>query len=291
MFVDVGGQRLFFDTVVSKLSPDRDRMREKPTFIVLHGGPGFDHAGLRPEFDGFADIAQVIYLDHRGNGRSVPSDPSTWTLAQWGDDIVAFCAALGISRPIVLGQSFGGMVAQAYAIRHPDHAAGIILSSTAARMDFDHSLEWFRQKGGAHAHAIASRFWNVGDDAAFAEYIKVCMPLYNTTRPADGQGSRSRSIMRPDVFRHFSLPGCEIRRMDFRRQLVDVRSPVMVLAGEADPITPPHLSEEIMNALTPGTGRHFVFAGCGHGPFRDNPQGVFAEIRRFIMDVMPSTDA
>jgi proline iminopeptidase len=93
------------------------------------------------------------------------------------------------------------------------------------------------------------------------------------------------------VFRHFSLPGCEIRRMDFRRQLVDVRSPVMVLAGEADPITPPHLSEEIVNALAPGTGRHFLFAGCGHGPFRDNPQGVFAEIRRFIMDVMPSTDA
>ena len=79
--------------------------------------------------------------------------------------------------------------------------------------------------------------------------------------------------------------------MDFRRQLGDVRSPVLVIAGVADPITPPHLSEEIMNALAPGRGRHVVFAGCGHGPFRDNPQGVFAEIRQFIMDVMPSTDA
>lgn len=282
MFVDVGGQRLFFDTVGSKLSPDPDRMREKPTFIVLHGGPGFDHAGLRPDFDGFADIAQVVYLDHRGNGRSVPSDPSTWTLAQWGDDIVAFCAALGISRPIVLGQSFGGMVAQAYATRHPDHAAGIILSSTAARMDFDYSLAWFRRKGGADAHAIASRFWNIGDDAAFAEYIKVCMPLYNTKQPADGQGSRSRSIMRPEVFRHFSLPGCEIRRMDFRPDLGRIRCPVLVIAGESDPITPPHLSEEIRLALSPGQGQLVCFNGCGHGAFRDDPHSVFREIRRFI---------
>lgn len=290
MFVDVGGQRLFFDTVGSKLAPDPDRMREKPTFIVLHGGPGFDHAGLRPDFDVFSDIAQVVYLDHRGNGRSVPSDQATWTLAQWGDDIVAFCAALGIARPIVLGQSFGGMVAQAYATRHPDHAAGLILSSTAARMDFDYSLQWFRDKGGDEAHAVASRFWNVGDDEAFATYLKVCMPLYNTTQPTGGQAARARAIMRPEVFRHFSLPGQEIRRMDFRPHLKRIGCPVLVMSGDADPITPLHLSHEIVNALRPGSGRLACFERCGHGPFRDNPQGVFSEIRQFIAEIAATTN-
>ena len=285
MHIDVGGHLLFFDTVGAQLAPGDDSMREKPTFIVLHGGPGFDHTGLRPYFDGFADIAQVVYLDHRGNGRSVPSDPSTWTLAQWGDDIVSFCAALGIRRPIVLGQSFGGMVAQAYATRHPQHAAGIILSSTAARMDFDYSLAWFRDKGGAAAHAIASRFWNVGDDSAFADYMKVCMPLYNTTLPADGQMARARAILRPEVFRHFSLPGREIRRMDFRPDLGRISNPVLVLAGAQDPITPQHLSSEIMNALRPGLGQLHVFPACGHGPFRDNPEAVGAVIRAFIMEI------
>lgn len=285
MHIDVGGQLLFFDTVGAKLAPGADKMQERPTFIVLHGGPGFDHTGLRPHFDGFADIAQVVYLDHRGNGRSVPSDPSTWTLAQWGDDIVAFCAALGITRPIVLGQSFGGMVAQSYVTRHPQHAAGIILSSTAARMDFEYSLAWFHDKGGAEAHAIASRFWNVGDDNAFADYLKACMPLYNTTLPADGQAARARAVLRPEVFRHFSLPDREIRRMDFRPELGRVSCPVLVLAGTDDPITPPHLSAEIMNALRPGLGQLHVFPACGHGPFRDNPQGVAAVIRSFIMGV------
>src|SRR5262245_30678119 len=51
------------------------------------------------------DCAQVIYLDHRGNGRSDAGPKEAWTLAQWGDDVRAFCDALGIEHPIVLGAS------------------------------------------------------------------------------------------------------------------------------------------------------------------------------------------
>ena len=134
MHIKVNGARLFFDVVGPKLQPDGDRMAERPTLIVLHGGPGFDHAGLRPYFDRFADTHQVIYLDHRGNGRS-DGEPEGWTLAQWGDDIHAFCQALGIERPAVLGLSFGGMVTMSYAARHPEAPSRLILSSTAARMD------------------------------------------------------------------------------------------------------------------------------------------------------------
>jgi proline iminopeptidase len=158
MFVSLGGQRIFFDVVGAILAPDGPVMRERPTLIVMHGGPGFDHSGLRGAFDTFADIAQVLYIDHRGNGRSVPSDPATWTLAQWGDDVRALCEALGIEKPIVFGQSFGGMVAQAYATRHPGHARALILSSTAARMDLPASLDLFEAKGGREARAIAERF-------------------------------------------------------------------------------------------------------------------------------------
>ena len=282
MFVRVNGQRLFFDTVGSQLEADGGHMRERPCLLVLHGGPGFDHSGLRSYFDRFADIVQVVYLDHRGNGRSVPSNPDSWTLAQWGDDVAGFCDALGVSRPIVLGQSFGGMVAQSYAIRHPGHAAALILSSTAARMDLDSSIAWFEDNGGPDIRDIARRFWTNGDDAAFLDYLRVCMPLYNTTSSADGQDTRARAIMRPDVFRHFSLPGREIRSMDFRPDLRRIGCPVLVIAGEADPITPPRLSQEIAESLQPGIGRLVTFSGCGHGPFRDDPQGVDVVIRHFV---------
>src|SRR5215469_9856729 len=136
MFVEVEGARIFFDTVGSKLKVDGERMIERPSLIVMHGGPGFDHSTLRPYFDRFADTHQVVYIDHRGNGRST-GEPSTWDLAQWGDDVRAFCDALGIGKPIVYGNSFGGMVAMAYASRHPDHPAKMIFSSTAAKLRLD----------------------------------------------------------------------------------------------------------------------------------------------------------
>src|SRR5262249_25565699 len=104
MFVQVNGARLFFDTVGSKFVVDGERMIEQPSLIVMHGGPGFDHSTLRPYFDRFADTHQVIYIDHRGNGRS-GGDKATWTLAQWGDDVKALCDALGIQKPVVYGNS------------------------------------------------------------------------------------------------------------------------------------------------------------------------------------------
>jgi proline-specific peptidase len=284
MYITVNGQKLFFDVVGSKLAAEGPRMREKPTLLVLHGGPGFDHSGLRGDFDGFADIAQVVYLDHRGNGRSVPSDTVSWTLAQWGDDIAAFCGALGIERPIVLGQSFGGMVAQSYATRHPDHPRAIVLSSTAARMDLATSLRILADRGGVEAGAIAERFWNSGTDADFADYMRVCMPLYNRGLRPDDADARQRAVMRIEVYRHFSLPDGEIRRMDFRDSLRKIACPVLVLAGEDDPITPPHLTREIAASL-PRAGLR-IFDKCGHGAFRDDPARVMPVIRAFIQQNM-----
>src|SRR6516225_6963348 len=121
MFVDVDGARLFFDVEGAGLVPDGSRMRAKPTLILLHGGPGFDHSSYKPAFSALADAAQIVYLDHRGNGRSDRGPLEKWNLAQWGDDLRAFCDALGVEKPVVLGHSFGGMVAMSYAIRHPDH--------------------------------------------------------------------------------------------------------------------------------------------------------------------------
>src|SRR5258708_2812733 len=109
MHVEVNGVRLFFDVEGAALVPDGPTLREKPTLLLLHGGPGFHHSRCKPAFSALADIAQVVYLDHRGNGRSDDGPRERWTLAQWGDDVRSFCDALGIGKPIVYGASFGGM--------------------------------------------------------------------------------------------------------------------------------------------------------------------------------------
>ena len=132
MWVSVNGVRLFFDVEGASLVPDGPSMRQKPTIVLLHGGPGLDHSIYKPSFSSLADIAQVIFLDHRGNGRSEPGPQAAWTLAQWGDDVRTFCDLLGIAQPIIYGASFGDTVALAYATRHPTHPAKLILVSTEA---------------------------------------------------------------------------------------------------------------------------------------------------------------
>src|SRR5580700_6110003 len=158
MHIEINGARLFFDVVGSQLAVDGPRMVERPTLLVLHGGPGFDHAAMRPYFDRFADTHQVIYLDHRGNGRS-GGEPGGWTLAQWGDDIAGFCAALGIAKPVVYGLSFGGMVAMSYASRHPEAPSKLVFSSTAARMNLAATYAAMARLGGSDAARIAEEFW------------------------------------------------------------------------------------------------------------------------------------
>src|SRR4051794_20245759 len=182
MRVDIGGgTRLFFDSVGASLDPGADELRDKPVLLLLHGGPGSDHSVYRPWFDRFADTHHVVYLDHRGQGRSDERrDPTGWDLDTWADDIVRFCDAVDLHDPIVLGQSFGGFVAMHYAGRHPDHPGGLVLSSTSARHHVDAMLAMFERLGGAHARDVAARFWS-GDATGeeMLRYDEVCTPLYN----------------------------------------------------------------------------------------------------------------
>lgn len=278
MHILVNGARLFIDVVGSSLVPDGPTMHERPSLFVLHGGPGFDHAGFRPYFDRFADVVQVIYVDHRGNGRS-GGTPDTWTLAQWGDDVKGLADALGITKPIVYGNSFGGMVAMSYAARHPDHPAKLILSSTAARMRWDETFAIFEAKGGPEALAAARAFWAELTDQTEADYQRLCMPLYTVDRSKMAEGHQ-RSIRRLDVARHFSQG--EMRGMDLRPGLAAIQCPVLVLAGAEDPITPPACSHEIMAELPPGHGRLEVFETAGHGVHRDEPERAEAILRAFL---------
>jgi proline iminopeptidase len=279
MQIDVGGARLFCDTVGSKLAIDGERMVERPVLIVMHGGPGFDHSTLRPFFDRFADSHQVLFFDHRGNGRSTGA-PESWTLAQWGRDLKALCDALGIEDPHVYGNSFGGMVAMSYAAQFPGHPAKLILSSTAARLKLDETYRLMEERGGKDARAIAERFWLAPDAQAMADYMRVCMPLYNPKPLPDQVAARKRALVRSEVSSHFIMG--EMRRLDLLDGVAKIQCPTLILAGGYDPITPVACSEEIAGALAPGLGELHVFPEAGHGVHRDEPERAEEIMRGFL---------
>jgi proline iminopeptidase len=277
------GVRLFVDIEGFGLVPDGPTLREKPTLLLLHGGPGFDHSGFKPAFTQLADIAQIVTYDHRGHGRSDERPIDEWALDTWADDVVRLCDALGIERPIVLGQSFGGFVAQRYLARHPGHPAKVILSSTSAAFNLERKLPVFERLGGRPARELAEAFWRAPDEANTEAYLRDVHGLYNT-RPAPNSDAKQRTRFRLDILRHFIVH--EMHGMNLLPGLAQARCPVLVMAGAQDPVCPPADSEDIaaaLQAVQPGLAELQVYPNSGHGAWRDEPEAAFAALRRFIL--------
>jgi len=269
-FVDVDGVSLI---------PDGPQMKQRPTLILLHGGPGMDHSSLKLELGELTDVAQLIYIDHRANGRSELGPKQSWNLAQWGDDVRAVCDILGVTSPIVMGQSFGGMVAQSHATRHPDHPAALIFSSTSATATLSRNLAMFEQLGGARAREVAARFYDNAGPETLPEFLAECMTLYNT-RFSDPDGMK-RSLLHMDVLFHFFAK--EYLEFDFLAELEKICCPTLVLGGERDPTTPIEDQQDIAAHLRPELVEFHRFADCGHGAYRDCPDTAIPIIRDFIV--------
>jgi proline iminopeptidase len=286
MHVSVNGVRLFFDVEGAKFAPDGPIMRERPTLLMLHGGPGADHSIYRPAYSALSDLAQIIYLDHRGNGRSDDGPRESWNLAQWGDDVRAFCDALGIADPIVLGASFGGMIALSYATRHPAHPAKLVLISTEAAGGsyVERRVELFERFGGPEAGALARRRFlelrGHPDQASLDAWRRLGMPHY-TRIPRDPDAAR-RMISRPEVLSWFSRPGGESSSFNMLADLHRIRCPTLVLGGEDDPIHPIESQADIAAALPAHLVQFERFEDCRHAVVPDAPERAMAVMRDFI---------
>lgn len=280
MKVSVNGVQLYFDVEGAGLVPDGDAMRSKPTLILLHGGPGADHSLYKPRFSELSDLVQILYLDHRGNGRSEDGPVESWNLAQWADDLRGLCLTLGIEKPIILGTSFGGFVAQAFATQYPDALSKLILISTAAKFDFQRVFEAFGQIGGPDARVAAENYWLNPTTQTRNAYAETCLQHY-TVQPFDPIWL-SRAIRKDDVAIHFNGPHNEQGRMDFRGGLANVTCPTLVMAGERDPITPIAFSEDIHAHLTRCDARFERFEQSGHGIVGDEPARAMQILRKFV---------
>ena len=273
------GVRLFVDVEGAGLVTEGPAMRARPTLVLLHGGPGYDHSGFKPAFSRLADVAQIVYYDHRGHGRSDRRPPGEWTLDNYADDVVRLCDALGVHRPIVLGQSFGGFVAQRYIARHPAHASKVILSSTSPHLGLARKLAMFERLGGAQARDVAERFWTAPSAATWAAYNVVCKPYYNTVQRANDDANQ-RIVFNEEIL--FASAGGEQQTMNLLPGLARAQCPVLVMAGALDPVCPLEDSRDIAAALPASQMKWAVFERSGHGAWRDEPDAAFAQLREFI---------
>lgn len=275
--VEVHGKRLWFDVDGHGLDAVGGEMRPRPTVVLLHGGPGgFDHSYFKPDFSRLTDVAQVVYLDLPGHGRSDWGAAEDWSFDMAGDAVRAFCDVIGLDDPIVLGHSFGGQVAIAYASRHPDHPAGLLLQSTMAHFDLDRVVDGFRESAGAEIADIVRRSY-LGDGTVAAEEWDRCWRLFGGWVPGALEKAR---IPRNDELN--VVGGRLMLEIDLRPALSDVGCPTLISVGNLDPITPVWASEEMASALPDGLATLEVLESAGHFPWRDAPQPYWASVERFV---------
>lgn len=283
MRVSLGDVRLWFDVSGPAVIPDGAGVIERPTLVAVHGGPGADHVNLKDALAPLTEHVQILFYDQRGHGRSDHSSPEFWNQRTWATDLRRLCDALGLHRPVVLGSSFGGRVALTYAGLFPGHARGVILANTTGgRADDQLSIEIFRRLGGAEAAAAAERDFAEGSAESRAEFRRRCGPLYTSRpwSPEELRQQRARSIQTPDVNLHFFRD--EAPRFSPWSLLHRVTSPVLILAGEDDPVCPFPVVAELARRLPADTTSLVRLPGARHAIFRDRPDLAFPAIDEFI---------
>jgi pimeloyl-ACP methyl ester carboxylesterase len=287
MKIQVGDKRLFFDVEGPEYVLEDSRLTRLPTLILLHGAPGnSDHSVFKPAFSALKKVCRIIYLDISGAGRSDDPPDDFFSLERWADDIVEFCQLLDIEKPIVLGVSGGGFIAMVYGIRHPQHAGGLILASTQAKLNVERSIAEFKRLGGEEAQAAAREFLTVRVDAESSRVFgEKCMSLYNTTP----QPPRDTVIFRPKLAMAFHSLDGTWHTMDIREDLGRITAPTLVLTGDQDPVTPLQDSIDIVERLAPEVVQFEVVKDTGHGPWRDKPEETFAIIEQFVQSTAGRT--
>lgn len=236
-FVDTGSALIYYKTIG----------RGRP-LVVLHGGPGSTHGYFLPYVLPLARNRQLVLIDQRGSGQSQRlDDHGQYNLEAMSDDVEAVRVALGLGQIDLLGHSFGGILAQAVAIRYPGSIRRLVLASTgssAARInaDFKTIKDSLDKDLRARIDALEARGIIGPDGAHLPEYRQLAdqaeAPYNYYVRPP--AWSESGESLGWDVLNQmwgaksdFHIDG-NLAGFDFTQELRKMKVPALVIYGDHD---------------------------------------------------------
>lgn len=278
----IRGAEIYFDVDGAGLVPDGDKMVERPTLFLLHGGPGGDHSSFKASSAALRDVAQLIYVDHRGCGRSSLGDPAEYTLDNNIADLDALRDHLGLERISVLGSSYGGMVALGYALRYPERLANLVLVCTAPSFRFiEDARRHVEQHGTPEQIRVCQRLWSgtFEDLDQLREFYELMGPMYSTTfMPSEFESGWKRG--RRSVVALNRGFGDFLRTFDYTDRLHEIRCPTLVLAAAHDWICASQHSQIIAERIPRAHLK--IFANSGHMLSSDENAAYLQAVRGFL---------
>ena len=258
--------------------------------VVLHGGPGMDQSYLLPQMLELAKDHDVIFYDQRGSGRSAiqPLDPDQINMKRFVKDLEAVRKYFGFQKMILLGHSWGGILAAEYAIAYPQHVAGLILMDSVP-MTLN-GVKVFDQRCVRKLEAIqeplhqlqSSPDFQQGDPREVEKYYRMIFKTY-CFKKSDAQkitlhfspiaAINSQKIAKIFGENFFSKP------YDLRPQLHQLKIPTLIIHGTQDPV-PVATAWETKDALLNST--LIILKKCGHFTYIEQPQKCFNAMRKFL---------
>lgn len=274
---------IYFDVEGTGLVPDGRTMREKPVAFIIHGGPGGDHSSFKPVLSPLAKRMQLVYFDHRGQGRSARGDPAKYTIDENVEDMEALRRHLGLGPIVSIGTSYGGMVAMTHAARYPDSVSHLIAVVTAAHGGFiKRAREILEERGTPEQRQVCEpvRRGAVKDRAQMQHFYAVMGPLYSRRHDAKAAAlGHERTLHEPEPLNRAF--GGFLRDFDLRPELHRITAPTLVIAGRHDWICPPEFSEEIADLVPRAELR--IFENSSHSVRADEPQALLDAIAGFVV--------
>ena len=251
--------------------------------VVVNGGPGFDHVYLHCSdcWDRLAKGRRVVFYDQRGNGRSGElKDGQSCTLADQVADLESLRVHLNLGKVDLLGHSWGGYLVMAYAARHPDRVAHLLIVDSAAPkiQDTAFLFKYIYPETQAREDALAFAV-ELGDAEAIAADLKEYMSMLFYTREArEAFFARSSSFAyRQKVNK---LVWGDLQRFDLNPELPKFRFPTLVVTGRYDFNVAPSVAWGIHRAI-PGS-ELAVFEKSGHLPFCEESEAFASRVEAFL---------
>ena len=252
--------------------------RPEGPWLVLLNGLLSDTTMWTGVLSGLVDRFRILTFDSRGQGRSDAPLEGPYPTAQLAADAWELFQIMGIAQPWLVGLSNGSAMSLELLCDHPGAFRGAVLTSAMPRFDFAMGLKaehWARclEVGGPllQFDAVAPFLW--GD--RFLESRHAVLRAYHQVvtgqdRPPHGNLHQIRGTLGWDI----------------RDRLERIRTPVLLLCGAEDLLTPPWKCLETAKGIS--GSRFEVVPGIGHAYPVEDPKGFVARVRNFT-DVMGSS--
>ncbi len=263
--------------------------------VLINGGPGGTHHGFHPSFSRAKDFAKVIYYDQRGCGLSDYEQGDGYSVEQAVEDLENLRKALCIEKWVVLGHSYGGLLAQTYCVTYPNSMAGLVLLASSEAMPV--KLKPTRQylfiteqertkmrlvREEIRRQQLAGK--NVSEEhIVFNNWLNGDWKRQNYYKPSTEEIARTaRYGWKHDKAFRQAL-NSDSSGVDLKGAFQDCPIPTLLLEGKWD-LTWDTDKAGILAQNHPN-GKLLIFQESAHSPFADEPESFFNTLKDFIINL------